>query len=151
MTFASVGPKDIFSKTLKNTLSVLDVYPPKIDRMIIWSIPGDSSHQGASLEARFAHDSLSKTYSFSWNTEFCFSDVLDVYPPKIDRFWVLFAPFVRSRPCASFLLFNLFPHHLKNNIFKKNTKTKTLPGPSGTPDTYILRLGTISNSFSIHF
>ena len=66
MTFASVGPKDIFFKNIeKMTFGIWDVYPPKIDRMTILSIPGDSSHQGASFEARFVHDSLSKTRSFS--------------------------------------------------------------------------------------
>ena len=56
----------VFHEILKkNQNSILDVYPSKIDRMKILSIPGDSSHQGASFEARFAHDSLSKTNSFS--------------------------------------------------------------------------------------
>ena len=113
-----------FKNTEKMTLSILDVYPPKIDRMKILSIPGDSSHQGASFEARFAHDSLSKTYSFSWNTEFCFSNVLDVYPSKIDRFWDLFAPFCSSCPCASFCFLIVFSHPLKINTFFKKKHSK---------------------------
>ena len=137
------------------TFTILDVYPPKFDRIkkIIW--PPESSHQGASFEARFAHDSLSKTYSFSWNTEFCFSNVLDVYPSKIDCFWELFAPSCSSRPCASFCFLIHFSHPLKINTFfmKKHLifKKRPLPGPSGTPDTYILRLGIIFNTIPAHF
>ncbi len=103
------GAKRRFFKNIeKMTFGIWDVYPSKIDRMKILSIPGDSSHQGASFEARFAHDSLSKTYSFSWNTEFCFSNVLDVYPSKIDPFWEFLAPFCSSRPCASFNFLIIF-------------------------------------------
>ena len=66
MTFASVGPKDVFSKTLKKvTFNVLDVYPSKIDRMKNLSIPGDREFQRASFGTRFGCHSLSKTYSFS--------------------------------------------------------------------------------------
>ena len=55
--------------TEKMTFSILDVYPPKFDRMKLLIWPPESSHPGASFGARFGHDSLCKTTSFLWNTE----------------------------------------------------------------------------------
>ena len=76
------GAKRRFFKNIeKVTFGIWDVYPSKIDRMTILSIPGDSSHQGASFEARFAHDSLSKTFSFSWNTE-KIKTIFSTYTPQ---------------------------------------------------------------------
>ena len=110
---------------LKNTLSVLDVYPPKIDRMKMLSIPGDREFQRASFGTRFGCHSLSKTYSFLWNTEKHFFSILDVYPSKIDRFWDLFAPFCRSLPCASFCFLIYFSHPLTIiTFFSKKTLNK---------------------------
>ena len=124
--------KRFFKNTEKMTFTILDVYPPKIDRMKMLSIPGDREFQRASFGTRFGCHSLSKTYSFSWNTEFCFSNVLDVYPSKIDRFWEFVAPFCSSRPCASFCFLIYFSHPLKiNTFFKKKHKRHTLFSPKG--------------------
>ena len=116
--------RHFFKNTEKMTFSILDVYPPKIDRMrkIIW--PPESSHQGASFEARFAHDSLSKTYSFSWNTEKMFSSISSVYPSKIDPFWEFAAPPESSRPCASFCFLIYLSHPLKSCICLETTSKK---------------------------